>query len=99
MAKASALIFILALSFAPSEVKAQDSVIVRQESIPVEQVLGGKYKPSKAERESARETKRHNKALEKEVRKFRKDSPFSFGQNRQKQPKQVKRLSPNSNNY
>lgn len=80
------------------------AVTVQQKRLSVGDVLGGRVKLSKTEKETLKEQKRHNKAMEKELRgmvKDRRDSPFTLGHptRRAKQPRQVRSLPANSNSY
>jgi chaperonin cofactor prefoldin len=99
---------ILLTALVASPVIAQDAVqradgttVVQQRRLSVGDVLGGKVQLSKTEKDTLKEQKRHNKAMEKELRgmiKDRRDSPFTLGHAR-KQPRQVRSLPANSSSY
>lgn len=94
----------VALAFAASQTQqdAQGATVVRQVRLPVDKVLGGKIEPSREERDVARETSRHNRAMEKELRRLIKDNrrnPFMLGARVKRQPKAVRRLDPHSSSY
>jgi len=85
-------------------VQKDGAVTVQQKRLSVDDVLGGKVRLSKTEKETLKEQKRHNKAMEKELRgmvKDRRDSPFTLEHptRRAKQPRQVRSLPANSNSY
>lgn len=95
-------IFAIALALtAQIQQDAQGATIVRQMHVPIDKVLGAKLEPSREERNAAKEQKRHNRAMEKELRKLVKDgrrNPFVLGAAK-RQPRTVRTLDASSNRY
>ena len=92
----------LAFAAAQTQQDPQGATVVRQVRLPVDKVLGGKIEPSREERDAAKEARRHNKAMEKELRRLVKDNrhnPFMLGAKATRQPKTVRRLDPRSSSY
>lgn len=93
---------ILLAAMLSSPLAAQDApTMARQERVPIDQVLGGKIKLSDKERDEMKEVRRHNKAIEKEMKAMRKGrgDRFSLPTGRNRQPTTVRRMPPNSNSY
>jgi len=89
---------------------AQDgTVTARQTTLSVDEVLGGKGKQSKTERDADKETRRHNEEMEKQFKELRQgDSVFSLrhsgdaftlGRAKQRKPGRTRSLPPNANRY
>lgn len=92
----------LAFAAAQTQQDPQGATVVRQVRLPVDKVLGGKIEPSREERDAAKEAMRHNKAMEKELRRLVKDNrhnPFMLGAKVKRQPRTVRRLDPRSSSY
>lgn len=73
--------------------------VAKQVTVPIDRVLGKKIKLTDEERDTLEEQKRHNRAMEKALRRMGRDNAFSLGGGRHSQPKRVKRLPPNSSHY
>ena len=74
-------------------------VIARQVRIPVDQVLGAKIKPTDEERDALKEQRRHNRKVEKELRRLVRDDRFAFPKGATAQPARVRTLPPSASRY
>lgn len=73
---------------------------VRQETLSVQDVLSGKVKQTDIERDALKETKRHNREVEKVLRKMSKDDRFRLGGGRKvRQTRTTNSLPPNAKAY
>lgn len=79
---------------------AQDEgVLARQVRVPVDQVLGSRIELSDADKRDAKERERHNRVMEKVMKRLDKDGTrFMLGQKEQK-AKPLKFLPANSSKY
>jgi hypothetical protein len=90
----------LALLSASVGAHAQEApVIARQVRIPVDQVLGGKIRIDKDERDTLKEQRRHHRKVEKELRKLIRDDRFQLPRGATGQPTRVRTLPPGSSSY
>ena len=94
-------ILLLAVLVAAPLQAQEGATVARQVRIPVDQVLGGKIEVSDKERDELKETVRHHKAMEKELRELRKGrgNRFALPNGRTRQPTSVRSLPANSTSY
>lgn len=76
----------------------QEPTVARQKVIPADEVLSGRIKITKDEKDALKEQIRHNRVIEKELRKMRKDDRFTLGRAKP-QPKRVRTFPAHSNRY
>lgn len=82
-------------------VREDGSIVVPQVKVSVKDMMSGKTPVSKTERDEFKEKERHNRAVEKALRRYRsKDDPFAMPQGgKANRAGPVKRLPPNAKSY
>lgn len=72
---------------------------VQQKQLSVDQVIGPDAKPDKSEIADAKERERHNREMEKQLKKIAKENRFAMGAGARLQTKTTQQLPPNSTSY